>query len=240
MQFEIIKSTSLVPNSPLEKRVFSLMKKTISDNMSLENFRTLTKNSQEIEIIFCLEENQDIGFMYCGTYQLDSNLIIIRSMLGMLTQYRKDSLKKAKFVLTKSMFSIKMKYLSKQVYIVSININPLVYAALCSYWRQTYPSPNVPMPYKYQTILETCSEHFNWKMNKDYVIKKNFSLLIEQDDIQRIDQNNPYMIYFFSRVLSKNWDEGILTVTPVNLMNLFSLIFRSIKKGIQGLVGKMK
>ncbi|BFM48749.1 hypothetical protein [Marinomonas sp. THO17] len=238
MQFENVKSTSLEPNSPLEKRVFSLMKKTISDNISLEGFRALIANSQQIEIIFCLEDNQEIGFMYCGTYQLNNKLIIIRSMLGMLTQYRKDSLKKAKLVLTKSMFSIKMKHLNKQVCLVSVIINPLVYAGLCSYWRQTYPSPNVSMTKKYQTILESCSDYFNWKMNKDYVVKIPFSIFIEEKDIQRINQHNPYMIYFFSRVFSTNWDEGIVTVTPVNLMNLFSLTFRSIKKGIQGLVGK--
>ncbi|MBJ7539605.1 hypothetical protein [Marinomonas transparens] len=238
IESEHIKIQKLIVNSNLEKRLLKVLRLTFSENISLDYFRAMFKNCNYLDITFLSQNNVDVGFMYFTTFEISRKIHIIRPAVGIIQKHRIKGLKPFKMSLAKSIFMYQLRNPTKQVYIVSINVNPLMYSGLCAYWSQTYPSPELSISDKYASAIEAINQYFDFKMNSQYIVKLPFSCLIDKKDTQRMNRNNKFIRFFFVQMFGSDaeptlsdmhWDKGLLSLTPVSLKNLINILLRQWK-----------
>jgi hypothetical protein len=222
------KITELKADSTLEKRLYSLFRKSISYDVSISDFRDLFKKIDEMHLIFFRRNEEDVGFLYYTKHEVSSTTTIIRPAAGTLPNLRIKSFNSGNFALL--IIWEKLRNPHKNIYILSKNINPIAYAALCKYWHDTYPSPTREPTPKILKTFEECVEYFELTYVGDYVVEIPFSFIIIDRDFEKMRKSNVYVEYYFSRIHDRLWNKGVLTLTPVSFRNFKNILVTIMKK----------
>ncbi len=229
-------------NSPFENRLYNLFKASISNEVSLVNFRKMFSKLEKMDIYIMKRNEKDIGlayFMYCQDPTNTRN-IYVRPGIGVVGDERGSYFPKS--IIMNTMIRTKLKNLSKKVYMVSVTMNPIVYVAACKYWRYVYPKPTRKSSKKLVHAKNKIIDLFNLNEVKKDVIEISFSLPeIEETKKKFFDssQNNAYVKYFAERISHEECNRGVLTVIPINFINLIAVVRRKLKNDIQKLWNKV-
>ncbi|MBQ4819075.1 hypothetical protein [Aquimarina sp. MMG016] len=225
-------------NSSFETRLYNLFKAAISDQVSITNFRKMFLKLEKMDIYIMKKDAKDIGlayFMYCNDPENKKN-IYVRPGIGVIKEARDNGAYFPKSIIMNTMIKTKFRNLSKKVFMVSVTMNPIVYVAACKYWRYVYPKPTRRSG---KSLIDTKNKiidlfHMN-EVKKD-VIEISFSLPeIEETkrEFSDVKNDNIYANFFSSKIKNEECNRGMLTVIPINAINLIAVVRRKTKDDIK-------
>ncbi len=222
-------------NSSFENRLFTLFKNAISDEVSLTDFRKMFSKLEKMDVYIMKKNNKDIGlayFMYCQDPNIKKNLYV-RPGIGVIGEERGSYFPKS--IIMNTMIKTKLKNMSKKVYMVSVTMNPIVYVAACKYWRYVYPKPTRRSSDSVIHAKNKIIDLFHLNEVKKDVIEISFSLPEIEETKKKFSNsntNNAYVKYFMDRIKDEECNRGVLTVIPINFINLIAVVRRKVKADI--------
>jgi len=229
-------------DSIFENRLFNLFKNTISNEVSLSDFRKMFSQLEEMDVYIMKKNKRDIGlayFMYCQDPNIRKNLYV-RPGIGVIGEERGSYFPKS--IIMNTMIKTKLKNLFKRVYMVSVTMNPIVYVAACKYWRYVYPKPTRKTSESLVNTKDMIIDLFQLNEVKKDVIEISFSLPeIEETKKKFSDSNkkNAYVRYFVDRINAEECNRGVLTIIPINFINIVAVVRRKTNSDIKKAIHKM-
>ncbi len=223
-------------DSAFECRLHNLFKATISDEVSLPHFRKLFSKYENMDMYIMKKDGKDIGmsyFMFCKNPQNKKDLFI-RIGIGIIKEERSAS-HFPKSLILKTMLKAKCKYPFKNVCMVGITMNPIVYLATCKYWKYTYPNPVLDRSDEELALKNRIVDLFHLNEVENDVIGIPFSMPGIEDAKKKFsdtESDNAYIKYFASKVNTLETNKGLLTIIPITLNNLSILVIRKKKTDV--------
>ncbi|GAA4277429.1 hypothetical protein [Aquimarina mytili] len=236
------KVVKIEENSSFENRLFTLFKNAISDEVSLTDFRKMFSKLEKMDVYIMKKNGKDIGlayFMYCQDPNIPKNLYV-RPGIGVIGEERGSYFPKS--IIMNTMIKTKLKNLSKKVYMVSVTMNPIVYVAACKYWRYVYPKPTRRSSDSVINAKNKIIDLFHLNEVKKDVIEISFSLPEIEETKKKFshsNKNNAYVKYFVDRIKDEECNRGVLTIIPINFINLIAVVRRKTNDDIKKLIHKV-
>ncbi len=237
------KVVKIEENSLFEKRLYDLFKATISDEVSIPHFRKLFSKFESMDMHIMTKKGKDIGmsyFMYCKNPQYRKDLYI-RLGIGIIKEERGGAFFPKTLILS-TMLKAKMKYMFKNIYMVAITMNPIVYVATCKYWKYTYPNPNFENPKSIKDLKNRTKSLFNFNEIEEDIIGIPFSMPDIEDAKKKFsdtESENEFIKYFATKVSAEETNKGLLTFIPVDFVNLSIVAFRKTRTDVMRFLNKI-
>ncbi|AXT59387.1 hypothetical protein D1816_03150 [Aquimarina sp. AD10] len=230
-------------NSLFEKRMYNLFSASISDQVSLPDFRKLFSKYEKMDAYIMKKNGQDIGmsyFMLCKNPNRKKD-IYVRLGLGIIEEERGRAHFPKKIIL-KTMLKTKFQNLFKDVFMVGITMNPIVYSATCKYWKYSYPSPVLEKSAPIKQAKNRILSRFHMNEVANDVIGVPFRIT-EVEKVKKqlsvVQSTNPYIKFFNSKIGSDECDKGLLSIVPIDTANLCIAAKRKTKADIKKFYDKV-
>lgn len=242
-KLEHYRISQIQANSLFETRIYNLFKAAISDEIGLEQFRKLFTKCDKIDLHIMKRNEHDIGLAYFMSFKNPKHRkdIFLRLGIGIVKEERGKS-NFPKILILRMMIKTKLQNLFKNVYMVAITMNPIVYSATCKYWKYTYPNPDRVTTDEILAVKERVVEFFRLEEIVQDVIEFPFSLNSISDTKRKFSnqQNaNSYIRYFMSKINGNEYDKGLLNIVPITSTNLRIGIFRKTKNDTKKLLHQL-
>ncbi|EAY27204.1 hypothetical protein [Microscilla marina] len=231
---EVIKTNCIAPDSSLEQRIYRLFSLTADERFNLHYFRKTYEGCDQIDILLIKnEQGEDIGF---GSYSYrkikgKKNLYVARPAMGIDKSKRGSSFPTGLY--SKLLIEFKLKHFLSEVILLGITLNPLVYSGGCRYWKKLYPRPNLRYNSHMQGIRQLVIDTYNLNMISENIVSLPYAPRLTEEDVARFDKaakTNEYIQEFMRLNPHYLNSEGLLTLIPVNLSNLWNGMLKMIKK----------
>ncbi len=223
-------------NSSFEHRLYNLFKASISDQVPITQFRKLFSKYQKMDVYIMKKNDKDIGmayFMYCKNPKYKED-IYIRIGLGIIEEERASSYFPKSLIMS-SMIKAKLKYPFKNIFLVGITMNPIVYSATCKYWKYTYPNPILVDSEHINEVKNRIVTLFNMNEIENDVIGVPFKITEVEEVKKKFEENrsdNVFINYFTSKIAADECNRGLLSIIPINPLNLAIVIVRKTKMDV--------
>ncbi len=227
------KIVEIKENSQFETRFYNLFIASISDQVPLTDFRNLFSKYEKMDVYIMKKKGKDIGmayFMFCPNPQNKKDLYI-RLGLGIIEEERGSSYF-PKGLIMKTMIKAKLQNVFKNVFMVGITMNPIVYSATCKYWKYSYPSPILEYSDDMLGVKNRILDMFHMNQVVDDVIGVPFTIT-EVEKVKKhisvVESTNKYIKYFTSKISADECDKGMLSIVPIDFINLIIVVKRKTK-----------
>ncbi len=223
-------------NSPFENRFYELFKTSISDQVPLSDFRKLFSKYTKMDAYIMKNNDKDIGLAYFMTCRNPENTkdVYIRLGFGIIEEERERSYF-PKGLIMKTMIMAKLQNLFRNVYMVGITMNPIVYSATCKYWKYSYPSPLLPFSKSIEAVKTRIINRFNLNEESSDVISVPFNITEIAEIKNKLSINgsdNPYIQFFNSKIAETSYNQGLLSIVPIDFKNLGIVVIRKTKMDV--------
>lgn len=231
---EVIKTDCLIPGSELESRIYRLFALTADDGFNKEYFRKTYDDCDQIDVLLIKNEaGEDIGFGSYSYRKIEGakNLYIARPAMGIDKSRRGSKFPTALY--SKMIIDFKMKHFRSEVILLGITLNPIVYSGGCAYWKKLYPRPNLRYNSHMQKVRELVIDTYKLNMIRENIVSLPYAPRLLKEDIERFDkaaETNEYVKEYMR--LNPNYlnREGLLTLIPVNMSNIWNGMLKMIRK----------
>ncbi len=223
-------------DSLLEDRFYTLFRSSISDQVSLDDFRKLFSKCSKMDLYFMKKNNLDIGvayFMYCKNPENRKD-IYMRLGFGIIKEERMSSYF-PKGLIMKTMIRAKLLNIWKNVYMVGITMNPIVYSATCKYWKYSYPSPEMENTEAITAVKRRIIERFHLNEVSTDVIGVPFTITEVEEIKQKpeiLNSENVFIKYFNAKIKHNESNKGLLSIVPIDFKNLAIVFIRKTKMDV--------
>ncbi len=230
-------------NSTLEKRVHHLFMTAISEEVNINNFRKLFSKYDVMDVYIMKKKKKDIGIAYFMSCKHPRNRkdLYMRLGLGIIEEER-GSFIFPKGLILKTMIKAKLKNLFRDVYMVGITMNPIVYSATCKYWKYSYPNPVLDTSEHISEVKNRIVNLFEMNEIEENVIGIPFNITEVAEVKKRFSDNgsdNIYINYFMRTISNNECNKGLLSIVPIDLPNLAIVSVRKTKTDIDRFRTKM-
>ncbi|GAA4274796.1 hypothetical protein U6A24_21460 [Aquimarina gracilis] len=235
-KFEHHRVREIKENSSFENRLYHLFVASISDQVPITQFRKLFSKYQKMDVHIMTKNGKDIGmayFMYCKNPNCKKD-IYIRIGLGIIEEERASSYFPKSLIMS-SMIKAKLKNPLKNVFLVGITMNPIVYSATCKYWKYTYPNPLLVESTHINNVKNRIITLFNMNEVENDVIGVPFKITEVEEVKKKFEENrseNVFINYFTSKIAAEECNKGLLSIIPISFRNLVIVVIRKTKMDV--------
>ncbi|WP_109301121.1 hypothetical protein [Aquimarina sp. AU474] len=229
-------------NSKLENRVHQLFMTSISEEVNIFSFRKLFAKYDVMDLYIMKKNRKDIGiayFMSCKHPQNKKDMYV-RLGLGIIEEERGSS-NFPKGLILRIMIKAKLSNMFRNVFMVGITMNPIVYSATCKYWKYTYPSPVLDTSKHISQVKDRIVNLFGMNEIEENVIGVPFNIT-EVAEVKKKFSNsiseNMYINYFTNKISNKEYNKGLLSIVPIDFKNLAIVMVRKNKIDIERFITK--